>query len=43
VALADRPLSAYLDRAGVSEQVTGERFLPHGMAALPASPAERVH
>ena len=29
-------ISAYLDRAGVSEQVTGERFLPKGVASLPA-------
>jgi 3-hydroxyacyl-CoA dehydrogenase/enoyl-CoA hydratase/carnithine racemase len=29
-------ISAYLDRAGVSEKVTGERFLPKGVAALPA-------
>jgi 3-hydroxyacyl-CoA dehydrogenase/enoyl-CoA hydratase/carnithine racemase len=29
-------ISAYLDRAGVSEAVTGERFLPRGVASLPA-------
>ena len=29
-------ISAYLDRAGVSEQVTGSRFLPKGVASLPA-------
>ncbi|MGY1814870.1 3-hydroxyacyl-CoA dehydrogenase NAD-binding domain-containing protein [Blastococcus sp. SYSU D00820] len=29
-------ISAYLDRAGVSEQVTGSRFLPPGVASLPA-------
>src|SRR3712207_707281 len=29
-------ISAYLDRAGVSERVTGERFLPRGVASLPA-------
>jgi 3-hydroxyacyl-CoA dehydrogenase/enoyl-CoA hydratase/carnithine racemase len=29
-------ISAYLDRAGVSEQVTGQRFLPRGVASLPA-------
>ncbi|MFD2094168.1 3-hydroxyacyl-CoA dehydrogenase NAD-binding domain-containing protein [Blastococcus deserti] len=29
-------ISAYLDRAGVSEKVTGERFLPKGVASLPA-------
>jgi 3-hydroxyacyl-CoA dehydrogenase len=29
-------ISAYLDRAGVSEEVTGERFLPRGVASLPA-------
>ena len=28
-------ISAYLDRAGVSERVTGERFLPRGVASLP--------
>ncbi|SDX64587.1 3-hydroxyacyl-CoA dehydrogenase [Geodermatophilus africanus] len=28
-------ISAYLDRAGVSEQVTGSRFLPKGVASLP--------
>jgi 3-hydroxyacyl-CoA dehydrogenase/enoyl-CoA hydratase/carnithine racemase len=26
----------YLDRAGVSERVTGQRFLPRGVASLPA-------
>ncbi|WP_299957109.1 3-hydroxyacyl-CoA dehydrogenase NAD-binding domain-containing protein [uncultured Modestobacter sp.] len=29
-------ISAYLDRAGVSEAVTGARFLPRGVASLPA-------
>jgi len=29
-------ISAYLDRAGVSESVRGERFLPRGVASLPA-------
>jgi 3-hydroxyacyl-CoA dehydrogenase len=29
-------ISAYLDRAGVSEAVTGKRFLPKGVASLPA-------
>jgi 3-hydroxyacyl-CoA dehydrogenase/enoyl-CoA hydratase/carnithine racemase len=29
-------ISAYLDRAGVSEAVTGQRFLPKGVASLPA-------
>jgi 3-hydroxyacyl-CoA dehydrogenase/enoyl-CoA hydratase/carnithine racemase len=29
-------ISAYLDRAGVSERVTGSRFLPRGEASLPA-------
>jgi 3-hydroxyacyl-CoA dehydrogenase/enoyl-CoA hydratase/carnithine racemase len=29
-------ISAYLDRAGVSEKVTGSRFLPEGVASLPA-------
>ncbi len=29
-------ISAYLDRAGVSEAVTGKRFLPPGIASLPA-------
>ncbi|MBB3085448.1 3-hydroxyacyl-CoA dehydrogenase NAD-binding domain-containing protein [Geodermatophilus sabuli] len=29
-------ISAYLDRAGVSEAVTGRRFLPRGVASLPA-------
>ncbi|MCZ2818274.1 3-hydroxyacyl-CoA dehydrogenase NAD-binding domain-containing protein [Modestobacter sp. VKM Ac-2984] len=29
-------ISAYLDRAGVSEAVTGARFLPKGVASLPA-------
>jgi 3-hydroxyacyl-CoA dehydrogenase/enoyl-CoA hydratase/carnithine racemase len=29
-------ISAYLDRAGVSEAVTGTRFLPRGVASLPA-------
>jgi 3-hydroxyacyl-CoA dehydrogenase/enoyl-CoA hydratase/carnithine racemase len=29
-------ISAYLDRAGVSEAVTGRRFLPQGVASLPA-------
>ncbi len=29
-------ISAYLDRSGVSEAVTGSRFLPRGVASLPA-------
>jgi 3-hydroxyacyl-CoA dehydrogenase/enoyl-CoA hydratase/carnithine racemase len=29
-------ISAYLDRAGVSEAVIGSRFLPRGVASLPA-------
>jgi hypothetical protein len=29
-------ISAFLDRAGVSEKVTGSRFLPKGAASLPA-------
>ncbi|SFO47821.1 3-hydroxyacyl-CoA dehydrogenase [Geodermatophilus obscurus] len=29
-------ISAYLDRSGVSETVTGRRFLPEGVASLPA-------
>ncbi|WP_138758247.1 3-hydroxyacyl-CoA dehydrogenase NAD-binding domain-containing protein [Modestobacter altitudinis] len=29
-------ISAYLDRVGVSEAVTGKRFLPRGVASLPA-------
>ncbi|MGY1730444.1 3-hydroxyacyl-CoA dehydrogenase NAD-binding domain-containing protein [Geodermatophilus sp. SYSU D01045] len=29
-------ISAYLDRTGVSEKVTGQRFLPRGVAGLPA-------
>jgi 3-hydroxyacyl-CoA dehydrogenase/enoyl-CoA hydratase/carnithine racemase len=29
-------ISALLDRAGVSERVTGSRFLPRGVASLPA-------
>jgi 3-hydroxyacyl-CoA dehydrogenase/enoyl-CoA hydratase/carnithine racemase len=29
-------ISAYLDRTGVSEKVTGRRFLPPGVASLPA-------
>jgi 3-hydroxyacyl-CoA dehydrogenase/enoyl-CoA hydratase/carnithine racemase len=29
-------ISAYLDRTGVSEKVTGQRFLPRGVASLPA-------
>jgi 3-hydroxyacyl-CoA dehydrogenase len=28
-------ITPYLDRAGVSERVTGERFLPRGVASLP--------
>jgi 3-hydroxyacyl-CoA dehydrogenase, C-terminal domain len=28
-------ITPYLDRAGVSERVTGQRFLPRGMASLP--------
>ena len=29
-------ISARLDRAGVSEEVTGSRFRPRGVASLPA-------
>ena len=29
-------ITAYLDRTGVSEQVTGVRFVPRGVASLPA-------
>jgi len=29
-------ISAYLDRTGVAERVTGSRFLPRGVASLPA-------
>jgi 3-hydroxyacyl-CoA dehydrogenase/enoyl-CoA hydratase/carnithine racemase len=29
-------ITPYLDRQGVSERVTGKRFLPQGMASLPA-------
>ena len=29
-------ISAHLDRTGVSEAVTGSRFLPRGVASLPA-------
>jgi 3-hydroxyacyl-CoA dehydrogenase/enoyl-CoA hydratase/carnithine racemase len=29
-------ISAYLDRTGVSKAVTGDRFLPRGVASLPA-------
>jgi hypothetical protein len=29
-------ISAYLDRAGISEAVRGARFLPRGVASLPA-------
>lgn len=29
-----------LDREGISEQVTGRRFLPPGVASLPAGPDE---
>ncbi|MGY1722906.1 3-hydroxyacyl-CoA dehydrogenase NAD-binding domain-containing protein [Blastococcus sp. SYSU DS0533] len=29
-------MSAYLDRTGVSQRVTGSRFLPKGVASLPA-------
>ena len=29
-------ISAYLDRTGASEKVTGSRFLPEGVASLPA-------
>jgi 3-hydroxyacyl-CoA dehydrogenase/enoyl-CoA hydratase/carnithine racemase len=29
-------ITPYLDRAGVSEQVTGQRFLPRGVASVPA-------
>jgi hypothetical protein len=28
-------ITPYLDRSGVSEKVTGERFLPKGVASLP--------
>ena len=28
-------ISAYLDRTGVSQRVTGSRFLPEGVASLP--------
>jgi hypothetical protein len=28
-------VTPYLDRSGVSEQVTGQRFLPKGVASLP--------
>ena len=28
-------ISAYLDRTGISEAVTGSRFLPKGVASLP--------
>ena len=27
-------ITPYLDRAGVAEQVTGQRFLPKGVASL---------
>ncbi|MGY1616304.1 3-hydroxyacyl-CoA dehydrogenase NAD-binding domain-containing protein [Geodermatophilus sp. SYSU D00691] len=30
-------ISAYLDRTGVSQAVTGSRFLPRGVASLPAT------
>ena len=29
-------ITPYLDRSGVSEKVTGKRFLPKGVASLPA-------
>ena len=29
-------ISAHLDRSGVAEAVTGKRFLPRGVASLPA-------
>jgi 3-hydroxyacyl-CoA dehydrogenase/enoyl-CoA hydratase/carnithine racemase len=29
-------ITPYLDRTGVAERVTGRRFLPHGVASLPA-------
>ncbi|MDT0531564.1 3-hydroxyacyl-CoA dehydrogenase NAD-binding domain-containing protein [Micromonospora sp. DSM 115977] len=29
-------ITPYLDRTGTSERVTGQRFLPHGAASLPA-------
>ena len=29
-------ITPYLDRTGVSERVTGRRFLPKGVASLPA-------
>ncbi|RLK22783.1 3-hydroxyacyl-CoA dehydrogenase [Micromonospora sp. M71_S20] len=29
-------ITPYLDRTGTSERVTGRRFLPHGVASLPA-------
>jgi hypothetical protein len=35
-------ISAYLDRAGVSEEVTGERFLPAGVASLPPAHDDQV-
>jgi len=28
-------ITPYLDREGVSERVTGQRFLPRGVASLP--------
>ena len=28
-------VTPYLDRSGVSEKVTGQRFLPRGVASLP--------
>ena len=31
-------ITPYLDRQGVSERVTGQRFLPPGVASLPARP-----
>ena len=31
-------VTPYLDRTGVSEKVTGERFLPPGVASLPTDP-----
>jgi len=29
-------ITPYLDRSGIAEQVTGQRFLPKGVASLPA-------
>ncbi len=30
-------ITPYLDREGISERVTGRRFLPRGVASLPES------